>query len=81
MWNYTVAWCVVTEQQAKQPYQKCQEVYTTFTDQQETSAPASGVAGMHVPVMTELYIGDRDWFWSEYHSNNTGVIRSHQLLL
>ena len=55
MWNYTVAWCAVTEQQAKKPYQKCQGVYTTFTDQQQTSAAESGNAAMHVPVMTELY--------------------------
>ena len=57
MWNYTVAWCAVTEQQAKKPSLKCYEVYTTFTctDQQETSASESGNAAMHVPVMTGLY--------------------------
>ena len=47
MWNYTVAWCIVTEQQAKKSYLKCYEVYTTFTDQQETSAAESCNAAIY----------------------------------
>ena len=63
MWNYTVAWCIVTEQQAKKSYLKCYEVYTTFTDQQETSAAESCNAAMYQLWLN--YITDRYWFKSE----------------
>ena len=53
MWDYTLQHDVLSMNN-KPNSLKCQEVYTTSTDQQQTSAAESGSAAIHVQVMTEL---------------------------